>query len=64
MDKVLIRATIGNKSLMLTFDEDVNIEEWGNMFKSILTFATFHPDTIKELFYEEEISNNTDEETT
>jgi hypothetical protein len=31
-----------------------SLEDYKQLFATILTFLTFHPDTIKELFYEEE----------
>jgi hypothetical protein len=29
------------------------LEDYKQLFTTILTFLTFHPDTIKDLFYEE-----------
>jgi hypothetical protein len=33
---------------------NANIEEWKDVFKTILTHQTFAPETIKDLFFNEE----------
>ena len=42
------------ETLTITTTVESGIEEWKNIFTTILIFLTFHPDTIKELFVEEE----------
>ncbi len=42
------------ETITLTTSNESGIDEWKHIFISILTWLTFHPDTIKELFYQEE----------
>jgi hypothetical protein len=41
-------------NISLTFHEDCDIEELKQIFTTILTWMTFHPDTISKLFMDEE----------
>lgn len=41
-----------NKSLSLTLPCDANIDDWADVFKTILIHQTFTPQTICELFNE------------
>ena len=53
-EKIIIKITNKESSLELVLPDDMDIMEWGNQFKTILLWLTFHPETIKELFYDEE----------
>jgi hypothetical protein len=57
MDNITLTVTNNGKELRLTLPDEMDIEEWSDQFKTILSWLTFHPDTIKELFYEEEIQD-------
>ena len=54
MENITVTVTNRGKELRLTLSEDMSISDWGEQFKIILLWLTFHPDTIKEIFYEEE----------
>jgi hypothetical protein len=41
------------EKLELETPQDNDIFEWVNVFKTILTWVTFEPATIKEIFYDE-----------
>ena len=43
-----------NKSIELTLNWDADINDWKDAFKTILTHQTFDPQTIEELFYQEQ----------
>jgi len=50
-NKFYIECGYVNRKLRLDFDFiDPDINDWVWIFKSILTFLTYHPDTIKEIF--------------
>lgn len=42
------------QELSMSLPWDANIEDWRDAFKVILTQQTFSPDTINELFYDED----------
>ena len=41
-----------NKSIQLTISHDANIEDWIEVFKTILIHQTFSEEVVKELFEE------------
>ena len=41
-------------TLEMTLTEGKDIEDWKDLFRTILSFMTFHPSTIEELWKEEE----------
>jgi hypothetical protein len=49
-------------SLTLTLSWDADIEAWTETFKTIMTFLTFHPNSIAEMFASDEINYDTKEE--
>ena len=53
-----VRGPNENKSLSLTLPWDSNLEDWKEVFVTILTHQTFSPETIKELFFNEEESSS------
>jgi hypothetical protein len=53
MENITITIKRDDSEFFLKVPIDSDIEEWKDYFNSILTFLTFHPDTIKELFNEE-----------
>ncbi len=57
IDKTIIEITNGytGDKLSISTGDDCDINDWKNHFTTILTFLTFHPGTIKELFYEEDV---------
>lgn len=42
------------ESITITTSNESGLEEWKNIFTTILIFLTWDPETIKELFAEEE----------
>lgn len=54
MKNTYIKVYEENSSMEIEVPWDANIEDWKNIFKTILTYKQFHKDTIHELFYEEE----------
>lgn len=51
--KIEVTDSEGQK-ISLTTHWDSDIEAWKEVFTTVLTFLTFSPQTIKELFYDEE----------
>ena len=49
-DNVIIYKSAHGQKLKLSLVWDAGIEEYVDAFKTILTFATFHPDRIAEVF--------------
>jgi len=54
-DNVLIYKSAHGQTLKLTMVWDAGLEEYISAFKTILTFATFHPDIIAEVFSGEDV---------
>jgi hypothetical protein len=52
--KIKVEGHELNRSIELTLNWDADIEDWKEAFKTILTHQTFHPQTIEELFYQEQ----------
>ena len=49
MDTIKIEVKMGDATLNLQFPEGIDIWEWADQLKTILTFATFEPETINEI---------------
>ena len=52
--KIKVESYQLNKSIELTLNWDADINDWKDTFKTILTYQTFDPQTIEELFYQEQ----------
>lgn len=50
--EITVKDSTG-QSLSFSIHDDSTINEYVNVFKTILTFLTFTPQTIQEIFYDE-----------
>jgi len=42
------------ETITITTSNESDINDWKHIFVSILTWLTFHPDTVKEIFTDDE----------
>ena len=48
-DMIIFKSGHTGKELTIVFSSDTVIFDWVDIFKTILIFKTFHPDTIKKI---------------
>ena len=50
--EVVVKNPNGDE-LKVTTSWDATIDDWQNIFSTILNWCTFHPDTIDDMFHQE-----------